>query len=277
MSVESKLEVVHGDLHLDSHGKGLVHGARETILSPPYGTLADGVALTTIHATARIFVPCWHRLRAVAFGATTITAVVPGTDPAVDLYRHLPRLTGFSGALADPAVAGLVTDGAHFYAVVPYNGVGNGAQSDVITVTVADKTTNGKVLLNIPIGPTGTTGRKIYRSDAAGSALKLLATVANNVDTTYLDNIADASLGAAIGTGNVAGATVLTGTVKLSRAAATSADAVNVDEPIAGTLAAGVADTIYPPCMYTTRALTGASSGALVGLFTILQIESYPS
>jgi hypothetical protein len=277
MAVESKLEVVHGDLHLDSHGNGMVHGARETILSPPLATLADGVALTTIHATGKIYVPFWHRLRGVSFGYTSATAVTPGTDPAADLYRHLPRPTGFTGALASPAVAGLVTDGAHFYAIVFYNGVGNGAQSDVISVTVADKTTNGKVLLQIPIGPTGTTGRKIYRSEAAGSALKLLATVANNTDTTYLDNIADASLGAAIGSGNVAGATVLTGTVKLTRAAATSADAVNVEEPLAGTLAAGVAETVYPPCMYTVRALTGATTGALAGLFAALQLESYPS
>jgi hypothetical protein len=277
MPVETKLGVAAGDLHLDSGGSGLVHGARETIVSQPLATLADGVALTTIAATSKIYVPCWHRLRGVSFGATTITAVVPGTDPAVDLYRHLPRPVGFSGALASPAVAGLVTDGAHFYACVSYNAVGNGAQSDVITVTVADKSVNGKVLLNIPIGPTGTTGRKLYRSDAAGSALKLLATVANNTDTTYLDNLADASLGAAIGSGNVAGATVLAATVKLSRAAATSADAVDVDEPIAGVLASGVADTIYPPCMYTLRALTGASTGALAGAFAILQIESYPS
>ncbi len=277
MAVETKLAVAAGDLHLDSGGEGLVHGARETIVSPPLATLADGVAVTTIHATGRVYVPCWHRLRAVSFGAAGATAVVPGTDPVMDLYRHLPRPTGFSGALADPAVAGLVTDGAHFYACVFYNGVGNGSQSDVIVITVADKTTNGKALLNIPIGPTGTTGRKIYRSDAAGSALKLLATVADNTTTTYLDNIADASLGAAIGTGNVAGATVLTAPVKLSRAAATSADAVNVDEPIAGVLAAGVADTVYPPCMYTNRAATGASSGALTGGFSILQIESYPS
>lgn len=277
MSVETKLEVVHGDLHLDSRGKGFVHGARETIVSQPLATLADGVALTTIAATSKIYVPCWHRLRGVSFACSSLTAAVPGTDPAVDLYRHLPRPTGFSGALADPAVAGLVTDGAHFYACVFYNGVGNGAQSDVITVTVANKTINGKVLLQIPIGPTGTTGRKLYRSDAAGSALKLLATVANNTDTTYLDNIADASLGAAIGSGNAAGATVLSATVKLSRAAASAADAVDVDEPIAGTLASGVADTIYPPCLYTLRALTGASTGALAGAFAILQIESYPS
>jgi hypothetical protein len=277
MSVETKIQTNDGDIHLYAQGRGLVHGARETIVSQPLATLADGVALTTIAATSKIYVPCWHRLRGVSFGATTATAVVPGTDPAVDLYRHLPRPVGFSGALASPAVAGLVTDGAHFYACVFSNAVGNGAQSDVITVTVADKSVNGKVLLNIPLGPTGTTGRKIYRSDAAGSALKLLATVANNTDTTYLDNLADASLGAAIGSGNVAGATVLAAPVKLSRAAATSADAVDVDEPIAGTLAAGVSDTVYPPCLYTLRALTGASSGALAGAFAILQIESFPS
>lgn len=273
MSIESKLEVVNGDLHLDSHGRGLIHGARETIVAPKVASVSAGVAVTTIQE--RVYVPCWHRLRGVTFGAKTITAVTPGTDPAADLYRHLPRPVGFSGALA--GVAGLVEDGAHFYAVVFYNAAGNGAQSDVISVTVADKTANGKVLLQIPIGPTGTTGRKIYRSEAAASALKLLATVSNNTDTTYLDNIADASLGAAIGTGNAAGATVLSATAKLSRAAASSADAVNVDEPIAGTLASGVAETIYPPCMYTVRAATGASTGALADLLTVLQIESFPT
>ncbi len=275
MSVETKIAVAAGDLHLGTGGKGLVHGARETIHSSPVATIGAGAAVTTIQQ--RVFVPCWHRLRGVTFGAKTATPVTAGTDPAADLFRHLPKPVGFSGAMASPAVAGIVTDGAHMYACVFYNAVGNGSQSDVITVTVADKTTNGKVLLQVPIGPTGTTGRKLYRTDAAGAALKLLATIADNTTETYLDNLADASLSTAIGTGNVAGATVLSATVKLSRAAATAADTVDFDCPVAGVLAAGVAETIYPPCMYTVRAATGAATGALAELAAALEIESYPS
>lgn len=275
MSVEQRLYVNAGDLHLDSSARGLVHGARETIHSQKVASIGAGAAVTTIQE--RVYVPCWHRLRAVSFAAKTATAVTPGTDPAADLYRHLPRPSGFSGALISPAAAGNIENGAHMYAVVFYNGVGNGAQSAVITVTVADKTTNGKVVLELPIGPTGTTGRKVYRTEAAGTALKLLATVADNTTTSYTDNIADGSLGAAIGTGNVAGATVLSATVKLSRATATGADAVDVDEPIAGTLASGVADTIYPPTLYTIRAATGASTGALADLVAIMEVESYPT
>ena len=50
----------------------------------------------------------------------------------------------------------------------------------------------------IPIGPTGTVGRKLYRTTVGGSAFKLLTTIADNTTTTYTDIIADASLGAAL-------------------------------------------------------------------------------
>jgi hypothetical protein len=52
-------------------------------------------------------------------------------------------------------------------------------------------------LTNIPIGPSGTTGRKLYRSKKNVSTFNLLATLANNSATTYVDTIADAALGAA--------------------------------------------------------------------------------
>ena len=44
---------------------------------------------------------------------------------------------------------------------------------------------------------TAVTGRKLYRTTANGSALKLLATIANKTDTTYYDAIADGALGVA--------------------------------------------------------------------------------
>ena len=57
-------------------------------------------------------------------------------------------------------------------------------------------TANQVDLTAIPIGGATVTQRKIYRTVAAGSTLKLLATVADNTTTTYADSTADASLGA---------------------------------------------------------------------------------
>ena len=48
----------------------------------------------------------------------------------------------------------------------------------------------------IALGPASVTGRRVYRTAAGGSQLKVLATLADNTTTTYLDALADASLGA---------------------------------------------------------------------------------
>lgn len=57
-------------------------------------------------------------------------------------------------------------------------------------------TVNRSSLTGIPIGGSGVTGRKVYRTVAGGSQLKLLTTIADNTTTTYTDSTADASLGA---------------------------------------------------------------------------------
>lgn len=98
------------------------------------------------------------------------------------------------------AGAGNVENGAHGYAFtyVDANGIESGT-SGTASVTVTDKTTNGKVSVSsVAVGPTGTASRKVYRTVAAGSTYKLLTTIADNVTTTYTDNTADASLGATI-------------------------------------------------------------------------------
>jgi len=51
-------------------------------------------------------------------------------------------------------------------------------------------------LTGIPIGGASVTQRKVYRTVAGGSTLKLLTTLADNTTTTYPDTTADASLGA---------------------------------------------------------------------------------
>ena len=71
-----------------------------------------------------------------------------------------------------------------------------GAVSNTLTTTVTNKT---GTLTNIPLGPAGTTNRKIFRTEGGGSTYKLLATISDNTTTTYTDTTADTSLGATIG------------------------------------------------------------------------------
>lgn len=65
--------------------------------------------------------------------------------------------------------------------------------SNVLNVTTSAKQVD---LTNIPLGPSGTVSRKVYRRIAGDTGnWKLVGTIANNSATTFTDNIADANLG----------------------------------------------------------------------------------
>jgi hypothetical protein len=102
-----------------------------------------------------------------------------------------------SAALAG-AGAGNVDNGTHAYKVTFVTAAGETTTGNAVTVTVANKTTNGQVSLTaVPTGAAGlVTQRKVYRSKAGGGPFYLLTTIADNTTTTYTDNTADASLGA---------------------------------------------------------------------------------
>jgi hypothetical protein len=68
------------------------------------------------------------------------------------------------------------------------------------TLTIAQVSLTG-----IAVGPSGVTSRKVYRTLAGLSQLKLLTTIANNTATTYTDSTADGSLGANAPTGDTSG------------------------------------------------------------------------
>ncbi len=98
-------------------------------------------------------------------------------------------------------------------------GVLNGTYSYKITfVTAAGETEGGTTSSNvspssqhvtvssIPIGASGVTARKIYRTTAGGAQHKLLATINDNSTTSYDDNAGDGSLGANVPTATTAGA-----------------------------------------------------------------------
>lgn len=118
--------------------------------------------------------------------------------------------TAPTAALVSPAAAGSVENGAHSYKVTFLAGAthtAGGTQS--APVTVVDKTANGKVqLTDIPVSSdTNVTSRKVYRTIAdadpnVAANYLLLTTIADNTTTTFLDNVADGSLGAAAPTTN---------------------------------------------------------------------------
>jgi hypothetical protein len=69
------------------------------------------------------------------------------------------------------------------------------------------------VVSQIAIGPAGVTARKVYRTAVDGAQLRLLATLANNSSTSYVDTLSDATLGANVPTGDTSGLTQPNGQV----------------------------------------------------------------
>lgn len=88
-----------------------------------------------------------------------------------------------------------VLNGKYYYAIT---NVLAGGEEYVGSVSNSLDLNNNKVLLDIPIGYSGTLSRKIYRTEANGTTLKLLATIADNTTLTYSDNNLDDTLGANI-------------------------------------------------------------------------------
>ena len=73
------------------------------------------------------------------------------------------------------------------------------ASLTVTPLPVTNTSGSGRIdLSNIPVGPTGTTSRRLYRSPVnvvSNSGYKFLDTLTGNVTTTYADNVADTQLG----------------------------------------------------------------------------------
>lgn len=153
----------------------------------------------------------------------------PATEPltVAEVSSHLRLDIAFAEtapteptvALITPAAAGNVDNGAHRYRVTFVTAEGETEGGDLsAAVTVANKAVNGKVALTrIPTGGSAVTARKLYRTIAAGTDYLFLATIADNSTTTYTDNIADASLGAACPATNTTTDPYLNGLIKTAR------------------------------------------------------------
>lgn len=139
---------------------------------------------------------------------TIVVQTAPAVEPLsvaevmahcrIDAGNQEPAPGVLTCALASPAAAGNVDNGAHRYRATFVTADGETQAGTVsAAVTVADKTVNGQVALTaIPIGGALVTARKLYRTEAGGSTYLLMATIADNTTATYTDNIADSALGA---------------------------------------------------------------------------------
>ncbi|MDL2342497.1 MAG: tail fiber domain-containing protein [Patescibacteria group bacterium] len=154
-------------------------------------------------------------------------------------------------------------------------GVLTGAYTYKVTFVTANGettggTTSGSVspsaqqvnLTAIPVGATGTTQRKIYRTAAGGvdGTQKLLTTIADNTTTIYTDNTADGSLGAVLPGSNTA--TTNTNNATVSFTGVTGATSYRVYR---GTAAGGenvYQTTASSPFTDTGAAGTGATPPA---------------
>jgi len=116
------------------------------------------------------------------------------------------QIFGSTSAIAAPTTnmtvalepqAGNLGVGAYSYKVAFVKGTATSNPGEAVSVTTVSGSRRVNIS-NIPLGPTGTTARKIYRTAVGSNTYKLLTTISNNTATTYQDNIADSALGASI-------------------------------------------------------------------------------
>ena len=148
------------------------------------------------------------------------TAVQLGLPTSADpdvIARRVYRTVGGAGSGTDYFLVATINDNS----TTSYTDtVGDGSLGAAIPTsnTTARLTV---ALTGIQTGPSGTTARKVYRTTAGGSTLKLLTTISNNSTTTYSDTTADGSLGADAPTGATLNTVNLTG-ITVGNAAVTS-------------------------------------------------------
>jgi hypothetical protein len=157
-------------------------------------------------------------------GATPVLAWTAAIGHAPSLQTNPPAApAGYSIQMYRTAVNGSVFKRT---TVVGWDDTADaslGANAPTANTTAFRRVT----VTSIPIGGVGTTGRKVYRTTAGGSQLKLLQTIANNTVTQITDSSPDSSLGANAPTVNTTGSTVNWNQVSVSIPAIASANVTN--------------------------------------------------
>jgi hypothetical protein len=125
------------------------------------------------------------------------TATADATVTGVKLYRKNVGLgTAYKLVGQVDGAKGAVT----YYDTKPDGSLGTAAPPTTTPTTVT-----AVAISNVAPGPAPTNARKVYRTGADGSALKLLTTLSDNTTTALTDLAADASLGAAPPTSDTSG------------------------------------------------------------------------
>lgn len=190
-----RVQLYGGDYFIENQDVGEIAGGR-VVEFPPVASIGDTVANTTVQA--RHVEGFRHRRRKVVVSCSARTAV-SSVNPTVDVFATLPAPT-VAPTLALVAEAGDVANGAHLVAIAFRNAAGKTTLGPTATITVVDKNTAGKILVSgIECGETGTTHRDVYMSVAAGTEMRLAASIANNdPGQTVTLNVADTALALAI-------------------------------------------------------------------------------
>ncbi len=176
------------------------------------GTVQDGAATTA----RRIW---WKNTStaAEALAGCRFRRVASAGNDGIDMLQIAPDVPlAAPGAATAAAAAGAGLGLGHYHYAVTF--VTANGETTAGTLAEVDTTEgNQQVALSaIPTGPAGTTARKLYRTVVGGTGdLKLVATLANNTDTTYTDSTGDGSLGAAAPTLNTSGSAGTWGTANV--------------------------------------------------------------
>ncbi len=121
----------------------------------------------------------------------------------LQLSPDVPAAPPAAPTAAAVAGAGLEI-GLYRYAVSFVNA--NGETTPGTEATVTTTSGNQQVSLTaIPIGPSGTAARRLYRTLVGGNQKQLVAEIAGNVTTVYIDSTPDAGLGEEAPTLNTSG------------------------------------------------------------------------
>lgn len=129
--------------------------------------------------------------RGITIPVGTEVSTEPHTadDPIYTFTTDISEEIGMEEPTTAPTLtapsAGSISDTVRYKVSFVGRGGETMAGPESVDATVLAKSVQ---LSNIAVGPQGTTARKIWRQEGGAGTFSLLATIANNTDTTYLDD-----------------------------------------------------------------------------------------